>query len=176
MRSEFGNPDRASERRSSALVAAALIVFLAAELTIITVVLTLIGTPAPAAAIIALAIVGLPLLVLAVVVRLTWHPFLNRYPAQPVMPDAVSKGFQSFRFGLVGAYNNCITIVADERHLHLEGMGLIRWFGATRMSIPWEAMTEASPSRMPGMIRARLGDQTVAGPEWCMKLAVAGGN
>ncbi|HRP62139.1 MAG TPA: hypothetical protein PK400_02480 [Phycisphaerales bacterium] len=165
-----------SGARSSALVAAALIVFLAAELTIITVVLILIGTPAPAAVIVAIVFVGLPLLVLAVVVRLTWRPFLSRYPAQPVMPDAVSKGFQSFRFGPIGAYNNCIRIMADERHLHLEGMGPIRWFGAARMSVPWEAMTEASPSRLPGMIRARLGDQTVAGPEWCMKLAVAGGN
>lgn len=175
MRSELDSPVRLPEARSSAIVAGAVVVFLAVELTIITVVLIAVGIPAPVAAVIAIAFVGFPLLVFTVVVRLTWHPFLNRYPAQPVMPDAVSKSFQSFRFGAVGAYNNCIRITVDERHLHLEGMGPIRWFGATRLSIPWDAMTEAAPSRLPGMIHARLDDRTVAGPEWCMKLAIADG-
>jgi hypothetical protein len=66
--------------------------------------------------------------------------------------------------------NNCLTIVADERHLHLQPLAPMQWLGAGRLSLPLDRITDIRPGVL-GQMTARLDGRTIAGPAWCLSLA-----
>jgi len=104
-------------------------------------------------------------------VLVMWRPVQRRYPRQPILPGAVSQSWQSFAFGPLMRMNNCLTIVADERHLHLRPFAPMRWLGAGWISLPLDRITGIRPSLLGTSLTADLDGRTIAGPEWCLKLA-----
>lgn len=63
----------------------------------------------------------------------------------------------------------CINVSVDEHHLHLEPIRPLRWCGARRASIPWEAITVQKPGRL--WSTARAGPLTIKAPPWSLELA-----
>src|SRR5688572_15031045 len=110
----------------------AIMTIVALEPAIIVIVLLMVGVPAWTVALLA----GLGLAVVAVIVwwiTLTvWKPMQRGYPAQAIRPGAVSRSWQTFGFGRLLRLSNCLTIVADEQHLHLTPFAPMRWTGASR--------------------------------------------
>lgn len=101
-----------------------------------------------------------------------WKPWQRRYPQQPTLPGAVSQSWQTFGFGVMARLNNCLTIVADEKHIHLQPFALLRLFGARTISLPLDRITDVKPSAMPAFgLSAKVDGRTISGPEWCLKLA-----
>ena len=140
----------------------------------LAIVLSLTWALAPQAAIpVILFVILFPPIVMWFVLRLTWIPMARRYPAKPQAPDAVVNKSQSFVFGRFGGFNNCVHIAADEKYLHLIAPSIFRLLGAAVISLPWDSMREVKPSAWPGMTRARIDGTSIAGPNWCMKLAAA---
>jgi hypothetical protein len=105
------------------------------------------------------------------IVTLAWNPNARRYPAQPILAGAVSKSWQSVAFGRMNRFNNCVTIVADEHHLHLLPFAPFRLAGARRISLPLDRMTDPKTSLGGGMMSARIDGRLIYGPIWCMSLA-----
>ena len=68
-------------------------------------------------------------------VRMTWNPLQDRHPAREPRADAVSRNFQSFRFGLVNM-GGMVHVSVDEGHLHLNPAAFIRRMGARPVSVP----------------------------------------
>ena len=102
--------------------------------------------------------------------RGAWSPLMQRYPAQPVAADAITRNFQSFKFGMVNL-GCAIHVSADEKALHLTPAKFIRWFGGETVSIPWDAITVRSRSRNGKWVTASLNGTTLMGPAWCLDLA-----
>lgn len=103
---------------------------------------------------------------------LAWKPWECRYPAQPILRGAVSQQFQSFGLGRLSRLNNCVTIIADEQHLHLQPFAALRWVGCGRMSLPLDRISDVRQGRMAGFpMSARIDGQAISGPPWCLKLA-----
>ena len=111
-----------------------------------------------------------PIVLFWAIVRFGWRPFEQAHPAQPVHEDAVARNFQSFSIGLLNL-GFAIHAAADERHLHLTPVALLRWFGAGTVSIPWEAIKVQKRSRRGNWIVAKVGNRTIRGPAWCLGLA-----
>jgi len=82
----------------------------------------------------------------------------------PQAADAVVKKSQSFVFGRLGRYNNCVHIAVDENHLHLIPPSVFRLLGAKVISLPLDSMCDVKPSAWPGMVRARINGTSIAGP------------
>jgi len=116
-------------------------------------------------------IVAIPVFAFWIIHLAAWRPLMNRHHAQPIRSGAVSKSFQSISFGSLMRFNNCLTLVADDEHLHIVPFAPLKWVGARRISLPWNRMMRVSQSRLNGMIKVKLGDRFLSGPEWCMKLA-----
>jgi hypothetical protein len=110
--------------------------------------------------------------VMWMVIRLTWVPVSRRHPEQPALPGTVTRRFQSFSFGRMSRFSNCVQIAVDERHLHLRLPPPLSWFGRN-ISIPWEAMRNPKPGRGGSWIKASLDGRTVGGPAWCLRLIEA---
>lgn len=134
----------------------------------------LIGIGAPMWVIPLVAGLGLivPAMVMWLIVSLGWNLSARRYSAQAVLPGAVSKSWQSFGFGPLKRFNNCMTIIADEKHLHIVPMALFRIFGARTASLPLDRMCNLKPMLGGGMIKATLDGRRICGPAWCMNLAM----
>lgn len=119
------------------------------------------------------AVLGVILLVappvMWIVIRLTWAPISRRHPEQPVGPGAASRRFQSFSLGGLARFSNCLTIVVDERHLHLGLPPPLDWCGHG-ISIPWEALRDPKPRHGGRWIEATLDGRKVGGPAWCLQL------
>jgi hypothetical protein len=144
----------------------------ALEPAIIVIVLILVGVPAWTVAL--LACIGLVVVagIFWLITLTVWRPMQRRYPAQAIRPGAVSRSWQTFGFGRLLRLSNCLTIVADERHLHLTPFAPMRWTGAWRMSLPLDRITDVRKADLPGFdISARLDGRLIFGPEWCMRLA-----
>jgi hypothetical protein len=86
------------------------------------------------------------------------------------LPGAVSQTWQSFAFGPLARLNNCLTIVADERHLHMRPFALMRWLGAGWISLPLDRMRDIESAFM-GQMSAELDGRVITGPRWCLSLA-----
>ncbi len=124
--------------------------------------------------IILLMIAGLILftaLVFWLLVLLIWKPLQSRYPAQPFLSGAVSQSWQSFAFGPLMRLNNCLTIVADERHLHLRPFVAMQWLGAGWISLPLDRIKGVRSSMLGMQMTAVLDGRMIAGPPWCLRLA-----
>ncbi len=102
--------------------------------------------------------------------RLAWQSAVGRFPRRAPAPDAVSRRFQSFRLGLFNL-GGCIHASADEAHLHLEPVGLLRRIGLRPASVPWDAIKVVRRSRSGRWASVRIGSHTLQGPAWCLDLA-----
>ena len=102
--------------------------------------------------------------------RSAWRPLMERYP--PVEPgdEAVSRNFQSFRFGLLNL-GLSVHVTVDDHALHLRQAKIIRWAGAREVSIPWTEIELVKLGRRQST--ANIAGATVIGPTWC--LSIAGG-
>ncbi len=100
----------------------------------------------------------------------TWDPLTKKFPPRPVVEPSERRDFQSFAFDMFNL-GFCIHVTIDEHCLHLHPAAILRWTGATPMSIPWDAIElKDKPDRKWGL-KARVHKTTVKGPTWCMKLA-----
>lgn len=105
------------------------------------------------------------------IISTLWSTLSSRYPAHPVLPSAVSKGWQSITLHGWAGFNNCLTISVDEDHLHLIPWRMIRAFGAPPVSIPWGVITDVQPAWPKAYSKARVGGTTMHAPAWCLELA-----
>jgi hypothetical protein len=147
----------------------------ALEPLLLVVILMAMGAPLWIVACIIVVGAGLVAGVFWVIGALTWKPWQRRYPAQPILHGAVSQQFQSFGLGRLSRLNNCVTIIADEQHLHLVPFAALRWVGCGRMSLPLDRIGDVRPGWMPRFqMSAQIDGQAISGPEWCLKLADSG--
>jgi hypothetical protein len=107
------------------------------------------------------------------IMRVSWRPLMMKYPAQRPTANAVTRNFQSYRFGHLNFGFSMHTTV-DERHLHLTPARFLRWFGAGPISVPWESITDVRPARIGRYATARFDRMRVVGPRWCLQLAEPG--
>lgn len=124
-----------------------------------------------------LAVVGFDLLILPLIiyalVRGSWSPLVERYPAAPIGEDAVRRNFQSYKIGLLNL-GLCVHTAVDEGFLHLRPAMFGRVIGMRDTSVPWEAV---EPVRRRGKRYAevKIAGETVMGPAWALGLAFEGG-
>jgi hypothetical protein len=152
----------------------ALMTIVALEPVLIVVILMFVGVPWWMIAAILVAGVLFTVGVFALISLTLWRPWQRRYPARPILDGAVSQSWQSFTFGSLARLNNCITIIADEKHLHLMPLAPMRWTGARTISLPLDRISDVRPGWTPGVMRASLDGRAISGPDWCLRLANAG--
>lgn len=102
--------------------------------------------------------------------RSMWGPWQQKYPAQPAADDAVTRDFQSFKFGMM----NCgysIHVSVDDHFLHLAPAAFLRFFGLRAFSIPWEDIEVTRHRGRGKWIDAKVGINTIRGPAWCLGIA-----
>lgn len=92
----------------------------------------------------------------------------RRFPPVSPADDAVRRRFQSFRFGIVNA-SFSIHVAADDQHVHLTPITLLRVMGFKPMSIPWGEIQVRSAGRF--FTTATIAGVHVQGPTWCLRLA-----
>lgn len=102
-----------------------------------------------------------------------WGPLFHRYPAVEREPNAVHKGFQSFKIGIWNM-GWCVHAAVDVDHLHLDPAWLLRRMGARSASIPLDSLwvDPAAASRKGGRVRATLDGTDFLGPVWCLRPAL----
>lgn len=119
-----------------------------------------------------LAIVGFTILLdvflVRTLVRAGWSTLAEKFPAQPVAPDAVRRDFQSFGFDLYN-FGCCVHAAADSSCLHLLPTAFLRMLGCGAMSIPWERIELKSCRGR--WAKAQIAGTRVKGPAWCLSLA-----
>ncbi|MGE0366069.1 MAG: hypothetical protein AB7Q00_10045 [Phycisphaerales bacterium] len=134
--------------------------------------------------ILVIAFVGTDLLVISFVL---WsvtgqiRELAGRFPARDASPDAVTRRFQSFRFGSVNL-GGSFHVGVDEAFLHLQPTWLARRLAIPAMSIPWDEirLRDATPRKFKGILglRATIGTGPgaidLSGPAWCLEFAEAG--
>ncbi len=101
--------------------------------------------------------------VMRALIRTGWGTLAEKFPPQPVAPDAVRRDFQSFSFDFYG-FGGCVHAAADSAHLHLFPAAFLRWLGCRPMSIPWDRI--ALKSRRRSKARAAVAGITLKGPAW----------
>jgi hypothetical protein len=129
------------------------------------------NNPATIAIIVTVVFLADSLLAVALVrwiVRSLWIPLQTRYPGADAAPDAVRRNFQSFRIGLA-SLGWLVHVTVDDDHLHLDPARVLRWVGAERISVPWNAMELVAPPRG-RWATVRLERQRIVGPAWCLSL------
>jgi len=112
--------------------------------------------------------IALITLILRTMAGRTFGDLAEQYPPTEPEPNAVTKRFQSFRFGIINA-GFCVHVSVDSSHLHLKPARFLRWFGAKPMSVPWEAIdlgNRRGPYRS-----AKIGSLNLIGPAWALDLA-----
>ncbi len=109
------------------------------------------------------------------IVRSTIGELQRQYPARTPSPNSVSRSFQSFAFDILNL-GWCVHVHADESYLHLRPAWVARAIGGMRaMSIPWDAIAVKGKATLRyAMLSARVGNVTMVGPAWCLRLADAG--
>lgn len=110
-----------------------------------------------------------PVVIVWAVIRMVWNKLAEAHPGRPASGDAITRRFQSFRLGIVNL-GFAVHATADEGHLHLELIKPLRWLGARRASIPWDAITVVSAHASRWMT-VRIGRYKLLGPRWCLELA-----
>lgn len=125
-------------------------------------------TPTIVVLVFVISMSAMSFLVAGLMVRGAFSPIVSRFPPVTPAPDAVRRRFQSFRFGLVNA-GFSMHVAADESHLHLIPISLIRPFGFRPASIPWSEIQVQRVGRVSGT--ARVAGLTMMGPAWCLRLA-----
>lgn len=109
--------------------------------------------------------------IVGALVRGVWGPLARDRPPHPPSADAVTRRFQSFRFGLV-SFGWSIHVAADEAYLHLAPVRFMQLLGCKPVSIPWDEMSIVKRSKKGRWITARVGTGILMeGPGWCLELA-----
>jgi len=98
-----------------------------------------------------------------------WTPIARQHPVQPLADDAITRRFQSFSLGIINM-GWSIHASVDDRHLHLEPVRPLRWFGAIPMSIRWEDLSKLNRN---GKSVYMTGGHRLVGPAWCFELLKA---
>jgi hypothetical protein len=111
-----------------------------------------------------------PIVILWAIVHFAWAPIHTKFPAHEPGADAVRRGFQSFKVGIMNL-GFSIHATVDEHYLHLEPAAYLRWASARTASIPWDAMSVEKRSRTGRWITVKAGKWTIMGPAWCLDLA-----
>jgi hypothetical protein len=106
--------------------------------------------------------------VMRALVRTGWGTLAEKFPPQPVAPDAVRRDFQSFSFDFYN-FGKCVHAAADSGHLHLLPAAFLRWLGCGPMSIPWDRIELRSRRR--STAKAAVAGIAIKGPAWCLGLA-----
>jgi hypothetical protein len=91
-------------------------------------------------------------------IRSMWKPIADRFPPVEPQPDAIRRSFQSFKIGIMN-FGWSMHVAADSRHLHLYPVLIMRMFGTTPVSIPWDQL---HPTRK----GARVGPHDFIMPRW----------
>ena len=112
---------------------------------------------------------GLVFFMVKTFVKATWVKIQEAHPGVEPAPDAVSRNFQSFKMGVLNL-GLCVHVAVDDAHLHLFPAAFLRWFGAGRASVPWDAVTDLGAGIMNSR-KVRIEGVMVHGPAWCLKLA-----
>jgi hypothetical protein len=160
-------PIDAPSRRMFFRIAMAIV---ALEPLVIIGVLIFVGVPWWMIACIAVFGVALIAGIFWIIGLLLWRPWQGRYPAQSILEGAVSQSWQSFAFGRLGRLNNCVTIVADEKHLHLLPMTPLRWVGCGVISLPLDRIANVRPGFLPSQTAADIDGREITGPDWALQL------
>ena len=142
----------------------------ALEPLVIVAVLVAVGLPWEVILVLLGGLLTFVTLTLWLLVVLVWKPLERRYPPQGILPGAISQTWQSFAFGPLMRLNNCLTIVADEKHLHMRPFAAMQWLGAGWISLPLDGMRDVEPAIM-GQMSADLDGRMITGPRWCLSLA-----
>lgn len=147
-------------------------VLVGVETVIIGAIMLAVGASALVTAGMILLAVGILICTLWLCTMLMWRPMQRRYPSRPIEPDAISRTWQSVAFGWVSRFNHCLRVTADSQHLHIHPFLVFRWFGARRISLPWDQFTNVRPGVL-GMTHAHLDGRRISAPSWAMQLANA---
>lgn len=100
--------------------------------------------------------------------RVCWGVFLKSFPAKPILPDHIRRNFQSYSIGIFNLGWSIHTVVDDE-HLHLIPVRLLKWFGCSMVSVPWDQVFEhPRPGTSRRMVRVKIAHQVVYGPRWAL--------
>lgn len=166
-------PDSLQSDHDGKLIAIGLGVLFGFDLAIVLGLMLAVGASLRDMLLVLALVLGATFAALFMVTRMLWIPWQRRYPAQPLLESAVSRSMQSFAFGPLSRFNNALRILVDEHHLHICPFILLAPFGAKRLSIPWEHITDVRPGFWPGTLAAKLDGHSISGPAWCMKLAAA---
>jgi hypothetical protein len=111
-----------------------------------------------------------PVVILWAIVRFGWAPIHEKFPAREPGADAVRRGFQSFKVGILNL-GFSIHATVDAHYLHLEPAAYLRWARARTVSIPWDAISIEKRSRSGRWITVKTDKWTIMGPAWCLELA-----
>ena len=100
--------------------------------------------------------------------RVCWGTFLKAFPPKPILDEHVRRNFQSYSIGIFNL-GGCIHTIVDDDHLHLIPIRLLRWFGSTRVSIPWNEVKEhPRPGKWKRTVQVKIANQNVTGPRWAL--------
>lgn len=113
---------------------------------------------------------GLIFLVVVLALSRGWNRFALNFPACLPRPDAVKRGFQSFRMGIFNL-GWSVHVAADSEMLHLTPVALLRLGGARAASIPWSEVRLTSSKKSRGFVAATIRGVELSGPAWVMSLA-----
>ena len=109
-------------------------------------------------------------LAIGAALRASLAPSLAPFPLRPPAPDAVSRNFQSLRFGLFNL-GWCFHMAADAEWFHIQPSAFARLIRIPAASIPWTALTDLRRARLSAYYHARLGTTPIMLPAWCVKEA-----
>jgi len=126
------------------------------------------GSPPANAPVVVLALLGFPVALLWIVIRLLWEPFRRRFPAVKPTDDVSWRRLQIVRLGPLGGFNHCVEIGADADHVHLRLMAPLGWISRP-MSIPRSAIERpdgAPPKNLFGMAKVRILGKRSRLPAW----------
>ena len=107
-------------------------------------------------------------LIIRVVVSRHWAPIPDMFPPTDPAPDAVTKGFQSFRAGVINL-GFSIDASVDDACLHVRPSKIGRVIGVRPASIPWESITPVSQGRTTRTVK--IAGVKLMGPKWCLEIA-----
>lgn len=104
------------------------------------------------------------------IVGMVLKPLAQAYPPVEPAPDAVTKRFQSFSFGMCN-FGCGVHASVDDDYLHLTPVSFSKFFGLRPMSIPWGKIQPRPKPRFGSALKVRVGLTDITGPAWCLSLA-----
>lgn len=104
-------------------------------------------------------------------VMMALKPLMEAHPPKPIEPDAVTKRWQTVRFGMSN-FGGCISISVDTAYLHLRPARIARIFGLRDMSIAWEVIEVRDIGKRLGS--AKVSGMDIKAPSWALRIGKPG--